>query len=182
MSPTLLSTNYVEARRIQLRHAHDADVDGIVETQTDERVRQYLGGPRPEREVRDYLVAAGVTAVTASTGSFIIADLITDDMLGTVSLSRRGNDQPGHVSDGGGELELSYILRSCAWGHGYATEAARALLRVAATELPDQPVLIVTQSANLPSLRVGERIMATFEEFEAEQTLGVANLRTFRAG
>jgi RimJ/RimL family protein N-acetyltransferase len=124
--------------------------------------------------------------VTASTGSFIIADLITDDMLGTVSLSRRGNDQPGHVSDGGGEFELSYILRSCAWGHGYASEAARALLRVAATELPDQPVLIVTQSANLPSLRVGERlgfrIMATFEEFEAEQTLGVANLRTFRAG
>lgn len=182
----MLSTNYVEAKRIRLRKAHAADIDGIVELETDLRVRQHLGGSRPEHAVRDHLVAAGFTSVTASAGSFIVADLVTDDMLGTVSLSRRDNHRPGHVGDGGGELELSYVLRSWAWGHGYATEAARALLQAAATELPDQPVLIVTQSANLPSLRVGERlgfgIVTTFKEFEAEQSLGVVNLHTFLAG
>ena len=97
-----------------------------------------------------------------------------------------GTVRLGHVDGDGEELELSYALRTCAWGFGYATEAVRALLRAAATELPDQPVLIVTQSAYSASLRVGERlgfaIVTTFEEFEAEQTLEAANLHTFRTG
>lgn len=182
----MLSTNHVEAERIRLRTACNADLEGIVELETDRRIRRYLGGPRLEWEVRDHLEAAGVRSVTAPAGSFIVADRATDTMLGTASLSRRGNDRLGHVDGDGEELELSYALRTCAWGFGYATEAVRALLRAAATELPDQPVLIVTQSAYSASLRVGERlgfaIVTTFEEFEAEQTLEAANLHTFRTG
>jgi RimJ/RimL family protein N-acetyltransferase len=184
LAVTVLSTDWVEAERVRLRKAHHADIEGVVETQTSERVRRYLGGIRSEQVVRDYLAVTGVTGVTASAGSFVVADLVTDDMLGSVSLSRRGNDRPGHVQDGGGELELSYVFRPCAWGCGYATEAARALLSAAAAELPDQPVLIVTQSANYRSLRLGQRLgfcaATTFEEFEAQQTLGVADLHTFR--
>ena len=40
------------------------------------------------------------------------------------------------------------MLRRDAWGAGLAFEAARAALRAAAGELPDQPVLAVTQTAN----------------------------------
>jgi RimJ/RimL family protein N-acetyltransferase len=67
-----------------------------------------------------------------------------------------------------------------------AFEAATAVLRAAAEELPDQPVIILTQTANERSLRLAVRLgfrpVSTFEWFDAEQTLGLAGLHSFRAG
>ena len=145
----------VETDRLRLRGARDGDLDGIVEIQTDVTVRRHLGGPRPEA-----------------------AD--TDDMLGTVTLSRRAADLPGHVEDSGDELELSYVFRQRAWGRGHAAEAAHAALRVAAERLSDQAVPLITQSADDASLRLAERLgfstVSTFEQFRAAQTLAVARL------
>jgi hypothetical protein len=105
-------------------------------------------------------------------------------MLGKITLARRDASLPGHVVGDGSELELSYVLLPGAWGQGYVTEAASALLHTAATALPDQPVLIVTQSANLRSLavakRLGFRLVEEFEQFEAVQSLLVADLKTVR--
>ncbi|MER6563509.1 GNAT family N-acetyltransferase, partial [Streptomyces sp. NPDC001027] len=68
---------------------------------------------------------------------------------------------------------------------GLALEAATAALRAAAGELPDQPVLIVTQSANERSLRLAARLgfqrVGAFEAYDAEQTLAVAHLHAFKA-
>jgi RimJ/RimL family protein N-acetyltransferase len=70
-------------------------------------------------------------------------------------------------------------------GDGLAFEAATAALHAAAHELPDQPVLVVTQTANRRSLelatRLGFREVDTFEEFGAQQTLATARLRSFKA-
>ena len=118
-------------------------------------------------------------------GCFVVADTESDEMLGTVQLDRRGRDLPGHLTDGGEELELTYVFRHRAWGRGYAQEAAHCLLRAAAAELPDQPVLIVTQTANRPSLRLAAQLgftpVATFRLHDAEQTLATAPLATFRS-
>lgn len=85
----------------------------------------------------------------------------------------------------GEELELSYVLRREAWGAGLAFEAATALVRDAAAELPDQAVLIVTQTGNERSRRLANRLgfaeVGTFEQFDAEQTLAVARLHSFQA-
>lgn len=63
--------------------------------------------------------------------------------------------------------------------------AAPGVLRAAADELPDQPVIIVTQTANERSLRLAVRLgfqpVSTFELFDAEQTLGLASLHSFKA-
>jgi RimJ/RimL family protein N-acetyltransferase len=116
-------------------------------------------------------------------GSYVIADNSTNEFLGTMMLGRRPGDVPGHVIEGGEELELSYVLRRRAWGNGFAFEAATALLQAAADELPDQPVVLVTQSANERSLklatRLGFTVADTFDQFDAQQTLGVAQLRQF---
>jgi RimJ/RimL family protein N-acetyltransferase len=100
-------------------------------------------------------------------------------------LDRRPADRPGHITDGGEELELSYVLRRSAWGKGFAFEAATAALRAAADELRDQPVLIVTKTANRRSLELATRLgfhrVDTFEEFGAQQTLATARLHSFEA-
>jgi RimJ/RimL family protein N-acetyltransferase len=123
--------------------------------------------------------------VVTPPGVFVIADRATDVFLGTVQLMRRAADQPGHVTSDGGKLELDYLLHRDAWGGGLAFEACTALLRTAAAELPAQPVILVTQTANQRSLRLAARLgfqpLDTFEEFDAEQTLCQADLHSFRA-
>ncbi|CDO29682.1 GNAT family N-acetyltransferase [Mycolicibacterium porcinum] len=173
----------IDAERVRLRKGCDDDAEGLIETQTDERVRRFLGGPRAEADVRAAVTSAGAAALLAAEGCYVVVDRESDHMLGMVTLDRRDPGLPGHVQDGGGELELSYVFRAQAWGRGYATEAARALLRCAAGQLSDQPVVIVTQAANLAALRLIDRLgftrVGTFEEFGAEQVLATARLATF---
>jgi RimJ/RimL family protein N-acetyltransferase len=182
--PTV-SAMEITSDRLVLRKAHDADRGGIIELRTDPPVREYLGGPRPRGDLERYLDAAGPASVTAGPGSYVIADSTTDRLIGLLVLDRRPAGLPGHVTEGGGELELSYQLRRRAWGAGLAFEAATALLRAAAAELPDQPVLVVTQTANQRSLKLATRLgfhrVTTFEQFGAEQTLSTARLHSFRA-
>jgi RimJ/RimL family protein N-acetyltransferase len=127
-------------------------------------------------------VAANTTALP---GSFVVADGQTDRLVGSLGLSRRPADRPGHVTPEGEELELSYVLRRSAWGDGLAFEAATAALRAAAKELPDQPVLVVTQTANHRSRKLASRLgfteVDTFRAHDAQQTLAVASLHSFRA-
>lgn len=183
-SPTV-SVMEITSDRLILRRAHDTDREGIIELQTDPQVREYLGGPVPRGNVEQHLDAAGTASVTAKPGTYVIADNTTNRLIGLLILDRRSTELPGHVIEAGDELELSYQLRRCAWGAGLAFEAATALLRAAAAELPDQPVLVVTQTANQRSMRLAARLgfhhVTAFEQFGAEQTLSTAQLHSFRA-
>lgn len=170
--------------RIILRQTVAADRDVVIEMESDPEVRRYLGGPRDAAEV-----AAGFDAYVADglpprRGTWAIALASSDERIGSVTLDRRDPARPGHVVDGGSELELSYVLRRTAWGHGYALEACRLLLAEAAASLPEQPVVVATQAANTPSLdlalRLGFEPVATFEEFDAEQRLLTVGLHSFR--
>ncbi|MEV4108562.1 GNAT family N-acetyltransferase [Nonomuraea sp. NPDC049695] len=180
--PTLSATE-IATDRLLLRKAQGADREGLIELATDPEIRTYLGGPRPRGDVERYIDAVGAAGLTSAPGSFVIADAVTDELIGTLALARRSAERPGHVTEDGEELELSYVLRRSAWGVGLAFEAATAVLRAAAGELPDQPVVVVTQTANRRSLklaaRLGFRQVGTFEQFGAEQTLSTADLHSF---
>ncbi|MFF3016603.1 GNAT family N-acetyltransferase [Streptomyces sp. NPDC057939] len=173
----------IPTERLRLRRAHDADIDGLVELRTDPQVRAHLGGPRPRSVVEQYFRTNGVGVLADRPGTYVIADKESDRLIGTLVLDRRSADLPGHVTEEGGELELSYVVRRGDWGAGFAFEAASAALRAAAGELPDQPVLVVTQTANERSLelaaRLGFRPAGTFEAYDAEQALRVAELHSF---
>lgn len=171
--------------RVLLRPTTAADREVVIEMATDPEVRRYLGGPRDASEVAtafDEQVAAGLPA---QQGRWAIALVASDERVGYVLLDRRDPAREGHVVDAGSELELSYGLRRSAWGHGYALEACRFLLADAAASMPDQPVVVVTQTANAPSidlaLRLGFEPVATFEEFGAEQQLLSGSLHSLRA-
>jgi RimJ/RimL family protein N-acetyltransferase len=53
--------------------------------------------------------------------------------------------------------ELGYRLRRSAWGHGYATEGARALIRRAFTELGVVEIVATTMAVNAGSRAVMAR-------------------------
>jgi len=60
-------------------------------------------------------------------------------------------------------LELMYGLKSAAWGHGYATEAARALLRYGFEHLGMETIRTSTDVPNVASVRVMERAGFRFD-------------------
>ncbi|MER7211148.1 GNAT family N-acetyltransferase [Streptosporangium sp. NPDC000239] len=181
-----LSVAEVFSERLLLRRAlRDGDREGLVELSTDPEVQAYIGGPRPLGEVERHFDEVMAAGATTRPGNYVIADNTTNQVIGTLMLARWWTDHPRRVTEDGEELVLGYVLRRGAWGAGYAFEAATAALRAAAEEFPDQPVVLVTQTANKRSLKLAERLgfhlTTTFEEFDAEQALCVTRLSTFRA-
>jgi RimJ/RimL family protein N-acetyltransferase len=173
----------IDAGDVVLRKARDSDRDAIIAHASDPEVRAHLGGAQSRHDVARDLDEVGVSAVTGSPGAYLIADKTSDAFVGTMSLTRRGVHHPGHISPDGEELELAYTLSPPAWGRGWAFQAATAILRAAAAELPDEPVIIVTHSANARSLSLAQRLgfepAMTFSEHGVQQTLAVVNLRDF---
>ncbi len=60
---------------------------------------------------------------------------------------------PGEIA----VVSLGYRLRASAWGRGYATEGARALVRRAFTELDVSQIVATTMAINTASRRVLEK-------------------------
>lgn len=180
----------IETERLLLRPAVVADRAAVIEMLTDPQVRAHLGGPKPVADAEaDFDRELGAVTLAPGTGreySLAVSDRGSDHRLGTVSLAPRPAGRPGHVRPGGEEWELSYVLRRSVWARGYGEEAAQALLtHVARREPPEQPVVAVTQSANVPSLRLAARMgfieVETFAEFGVMQRLLVARLAAFRS-
>src|SRR4051794_1112084 len=99
-------------------------------------------------------------------------------MIGFITLlDRRDAERPGHVRPGGGEPELGYLFLPAVWGRGYAAEACTAALTWIAGALPQEPVVLCTQTANARAMRLAVTLGFTeverFEEYGAEQWFGV---------
>ena len=67
-----------------------------------------------------------------------------------------------------GDIELGFTLARDTWGHGYATEAAKACLAAGLEHLDVRRIVAVVDVDNEASQRVAERIgMAPVETLEA---------------
>jgi ribosomal-protein-alanine N-acetyltransferase len=145
--------------RLLIRAFHEDDRAAVIRLHTDAQVRRYLGGPRSRQAVEAALAAQ---PLGTTWGAFAVVDRVTDELVGSVSLSRER-----------GELELSWLLLPDHWGRGFAEEAVRAVLLWAFAGCDDERIIAVTQSANSSSCRLAERLgmtrEATFEEYGAEQ-------------
>jgi len=101
--------------------------------------------------------------------------------VGWVGLGRRDPSRPGSEHP---DLELSYVTPRSAWGHGFATEAAAAVLAWGDAVL-GEPVVLCTQTTNARSLALAGRLgfseVGRLEEFGAEQWIGVRHPGVRRA-
>ncbi|MBJ7903928.1 GNAT family N-acetyltransferase [Streptomyces sp. DSM 110735] len=157
--------------RLVLRESEARDRAAFIELSASPEVRTYLGGPRP----RDELERA-VPALPGRRPGLFVVDL-DGAMIGVISLDRRGAERPGHVRPDAGEAELSYVFLPEAWGRGYAAEACTAVLGWFADAIPGEPVVLCTQTANVPSMRLAAKLgfieVERFEEWGAEQWFGM---------
>jgi RimJ/RimL family protein N-acetyltransferase len=82
----------------------------------------------------------------------------TREFIGFVGLNHPPFDIPNFQPKGLPIVEIGWRLASKHWGHGYATEAAKAVLHYAFTELDLTEIISFTVIANSKSRRVMEKI------------------------
>ncbi|MCX6046584.1 MAG: GNAT family N-acetyltransferase [Chloroflexi bacterium] len=152
----------LSTERLQLRQFTVEDTINLYTLDRDPGARQYLPGevpatvdgylPRIEAHFRYYQSYAAL-------GFWAIEERVSHTFVGSICL-RPARDFPladelEYTSD---EYELGYRLRTAAWGKGYATELARALIARAFTELHLPNVVAATSIENIGSWKVMEKV------------------------
>jgi RimJ/RimL family protein N-acetyltransferase len=149
---------FLETERLILRRFTEADEDKLFELNSDPAVMRYLTGGKPySREVSQREIVRYLTYYErfAGFGYWAAIERASGDFLGWISLK----PQEGVRRDTSpAEVELGYRLRQAAWGKGYATEGARALIRKGYAELGVQRVVANTMTVNIASRRVMEKV------------------------
>lgn len=147
----------------------DADVDNVLSLDADPRVMRYLDHPKTRTEVEHEVLPAliGLSSHHPTFGAWAAETRVGGDFIGWFSLRPVApTDEPmvewhtappGHTST----VMLGYRLRHDAWGCGYATEGARALVSYAfTTNTHDrlvQRIVATTMAVNAGSRRVMEK-------------------------
>jgi RimJ/RimL family protein N-acetyltransferase len=151
-----------------LREPEARDRAAFIELLASPEVGTYLGGPRPRDELEREMPGA-----PARRPGLFVADL-GGAMVGQIILRRTMGHGPAAAA---GKAELGYLFLPEVWGFGYATEACAAALDWFAGELPGEPVVLFTQTANVRSMRLAAKLGFTeverFEAYGAEQWFGM---------
>jgi len=158
----------IRTERLVLREPEARDRAACIELLASAEVHTYLGGPRP----RDELERETPVVPERCPGLFTVD--LDGAMIGQVILRRAAGHGPPAAA---GKAELGYMFLPQAWGLGYAAEACTAALAWLDDTLPDEPVVLFTQTANARSMRLATKLGFTeverFEAWDAEQWFGM---------
>jgi RimJ/RimL family protein N-acetyltransferase len=143
----------IETERLLLRPWRDSDLVPFAELNTDVRVMEFFLSTLPRSESDAF--AMKVRAHFDEHGYGLWAVEVRDGapFIGFVGLATVTFEAPFLPA-----VEIGWRLAHASWGRGYATEAARASLRLAFEELGLDEVVSFTVEANQRSRAVMERI------------------------
>ena len=142
----------IETDRLRIRSLTDADLDGLHAIYGDAETMRFIGrSGRPTDPDGTARVLAWLRRHEElhGFGLWALDERGGEPMVGVAGLL--------WVEGHGPEVEAIYLLRRDRWGHGYATEATRAVLDVAHTQLGLPRVIALSYPENLASQRVMEK-------------------------
>lgn len=144
----------VQTARLLLRPYRLSDEADWRRIEDDEEVRQGLDWPlRTARQVREHLIDRTAHTTLSRPGDLLVLAMELDGhVIGDVSLHLRTVALETRVA------EIGWLQLTAAGGHGYATEAAHALLDLAFGELGACLVTAVVDRSNVASARLALRL------------------------
>jgi [ribosomal protein S5]-alanine N-acetyltransferase len=142
----------LQTARLRLRPFDDADANDLFALHTNASVLRYWDSPPwTERGRSDQFITACRQLALEGTGTRLAVDRRCDHaFIGWCSLTRWNPDYRS--------ASLGYCFDDAAWGHGYATEAARVLLGWAFDTLDLNRVQAETDTRNVASGRVLDKL------------------------
>ena len=148
----------IETERLILRGWNDADVEAWADMNADPQVMEFF--PSTITRERSYESAKLMRAdlETAGYGWFVLELKERPGFSGVLVVDEVRWSAPFQP-----KREIGWRLPVHAWGHGYATEGARALLGFARDTLHWDEVVAFTSKLNLPSQRVMQRLGMTYD-------------------
>lgn len=155
----------LETERLVLRNLNDSDFDAVHAYASDPVVVRYMPwGPNSESDTSDFLARAQEAANAEPRVGYELGVVLREEaqLLGAIGLHRENADET--------EAMLGYCFGQPAWGHGYATEAGRAMIRFGFAGLGLESIWAGCDSENRPSVRVLEKIGMTFEHHQRHET------------
>ena len=160
----------LETDRLLLRPLAECDLDVGIAILTDPAVMKYVGKTKTKDEVIEELPTAIKRCAGGCIGIWCVIEKSTEEKLGSVFLLPMPIEEEDTNWDlvAGDELpdceiEIGYILKISAWGKGYATEAARRLLKFAFEETPLDEIVAVIDTENIASQSVLEKCGLVYE-------------------
>jgi [ribosomal protein S5]-alanine N-acetyltransferase len=147
-----LSTPTLHTARLRLRPSNDSDAEALFALQSNARVLRFWDAPPWSERLRaEQFVTTCQQIAEAGTGVRLAVDRVVDGaFIGWCSLTRWN---PVYQS-----ASMGYCFVEAAWGQGYATEAARALLQWAFDTLELNRAQAETDTRNAASARVLEKL------------------------
>lgn len=145
---------FLETERLLLRRFTEADTDDLFALHNDPDVMRFLNGGKPTpREVIENETLPRFLSYherAGGCGYWAAVEKATGMFLGWFHFRAPEDSNPD-------EPELGYRLHKAAWGKGYGTEGARALIREGFTTGGVRRVWAQTMTVNRASCRVMEK-------------------------
>jgi ribosomal-protein-alanine N-acetyltransferase len=150
-APITTPRTILETERLLLRPWERGDWPAIHELMSDPRVARYAFIPVTTEEATIALVERVVTdSPKRFPRGFVITLADTEQVIGTCRLAL--------LTEGNGQGDIAYHLLHSHWGHGYATEAARALIAYGFDDFGMHRIGTTVRPENTASWRVLEKI------------------------
>lgn len=147
-------TTYLKTDRIRLRRLTAQDSDNFHALDSDPDVMRFINGgsPTPLAEIRERILPwfLGFYERYEGFGFWAAVEKDSGRFIGWFGLHPEDERDPLIIA-------IGWRLRKDAWGQGYATEVAKALIEKAFVELGVRRVFACTYSENLASRRVMEK-------------------------
>ncbi|MEV4561501.1 GNAT family N-acetyltransferase [Kitasatospora sp. NPDC049285] len=143
--------------RLRLRQWREDDLEPWAAMNADPEVRRHLGPVLTGEQAVASMAGFQRELGERGWGWWAVEAVDGGEFLGFAGLDPVDEEMP---FDG---VEIGWRLKRAAWGHGYATEAARAVLRYGFEELGLPEILAVTVQDNLRSRAVMERLGMTYD-------------------
>lgn len=140
----------LETARLRLRRFRETDVDAVFAIIGDDVAMQYYPRTFNRRDAEEWVERNLRRYIEHGYGLFAVTLKDNDDLIGDCGIVKQ------HLEDETA-LEVGYHFRRDQWGHGYATEAARACMGLAFHDCGADKVISLIRPENVPSRRVAER-------------------------
>jgi RimJ/RimL family protein N-acetyltransferase len=143
--------------RLILRQWRDDDLDAWAALNADPEVREFFDGVLTREQARASLELFRDEIAERGWGWWAVEVRETGQFAGMAGLDPVDEGLPFHG------IEIGWRLARWAWGHGYATEAARAVLAYGFEKLALREILALATAGNVRSHAVMARLGMTHD-------------------